>query len=351
MRLRLTAAGAAVASIVTFALAVVLLAAGSSPSSANDDYWIALNTSDVGANLVTIEPSTSSSDPLGSIISSIPGLEPILNNITQEIGDGLSDVQGQIVGALVSSLGLRDFYLLYASKMCEGDLNSNGGIKVDKCYSFHDGGQGLMNISNSIPSSFTIANTQVAVPAVSSLQGSLKSIVNQAVAVSTALMVLLIITSIASGLTAVGSVLGILRPMARLLLILNFSLSAIAATSISILAIALTGIVPATTNMINSFGSGLSLKVKPGVPFLVILWVATVLAFVANAYWFIVWFVQFRRTALSRRSRTKHQIGNWRGILGEVRKDIKTDGHFPPPEEHGEHGSNVRRRSEQQDKV
>lgn len=106
-----------------------------------------LNTSSVGSNLVTIGPAdSSSSDPLGSIISSIPGLEPILNNVTQGIGDGLSDVQGQIVGALVSALGLKDFYLLYASKMCEGDLNDNNnpdsGINVDKCYSYHDGSQG-----------------------------------------------------------------------------------------------------------------------------------------------------------------------------------------------------------------
>lgn len=64
---------------------------------------------------------------------------------------------------------------------------------------------GLMNISNSIPSSFTIANTQVAVPAVNSLQGSLKSIVSLTVGVSTALTVLLVITCIGSAFTAVGS--------------------------------------------------------------------------------------------------------------------------------------------------
>lgn len=64
---------------------------------------------------------------------------------------------------------------------------------------------GLMNISNSIPSSFTIANTQVAVPAVSSLQASLKNIVSLAVGVSTALMVLLVITCIGSAFTAIGS--------------------------------------------------------------------------------------------------------------------------------------------------
>lgn len=41
--LRITAVGAAVASIATFSLSVALLAAGSSPSTANDDYWVAVS--------------------------------------------------------------------------------------------------------------------------------------------------------------------------------------------------------------------------------------------------------------------------------------------------------------------
>lgn len=133
-------------------------------------------------------------------------------------------------------------------------------------------------------------------------------------------------------------VLGILWTKSRLVIVINLGFSAIAATAISSLAIALTGVVLSIVNMVNSFGSGLSLNVKSGAPFLAIIWVATVFAFVANSYWFIVWFVEFRRTAFSRRSRTNHQIGNWRGILGEVKKDFKTDGHFSPSEGYGEQG-------------
>ncbi|KAJ4424142.1 hypothetical protein N0V82_001190 [Gnomoniopsis sp. IMI 355080] len=337
VRIRFTAAGAVIGSIVTFALAIVLLVAGTDPGRAGDDYWIALNTSSVGSNLVTISPTDSdSSSGLGSIINSIPGLDGILNNITQEIGNGLSDVQGEIFGALVSALGVKDYYILYASDMCEGDSSGNGGINVTKCYSYHDEGQGLMNISSSIPSSFTVGNTQVAVPAVATLQGSLSSIVNLAAGVSTALMVLLIITCISSGFTAIGSVIGMFFPRSRLLVILNIGFSGIAAFSVSALAIALTGVVVAIASQINSFGAGLSINLKTGTPFLVILWVASVMAHIANTYWTIIWFVEFRRTALSRRSRTKNQIGNWWGILGELKKDIKTDGHFPPPDKYGD---------------
>lgn len=43
MRLRITAVGVAVASLATFSLSVALLAAGASPSTANDDYWVAVS--------------------------------------------------------------------------------------------------------------------------------------------------------------------------------------------------------------------------------------------------------------------------------------------------------------------
>lgn len=140
-------------------------------------------------------------------------------------------------------------------------------------------------------------------------------------------------------LTYFHLVLGIVWPRTRLLIVLNFSFSTIAATAVSTLAVTLTGAVLSTANMINSFGSGLSLNVKIGVSFLAIIWVSTVLAVIANFYWFIVWFVEFRKTAFSRRSRTQNQIGDWSGILREVRRDIKTDGHFPPPKEYGGGGS------------
>lgn len=101
-----------------------------------------MDTSNIGANLVQVSPADpSSTDPLGGLINSIPGLEPILDNITQGVGDGLSDVQSQIVGSIVSELGVKDFYYLYASKMCEGNKGNNG-VNIDRCYSYSDANTG-----------------------------------------------------------------------------------------------------------------------------------------------------------------------------------------------------------------
>lgn len=116
-------------------------------SNANDDFWLALNLSGIGGNLVQVQPTTpSSNDPLGGLINSIPGLGSVLDNITSSIGGGLSDLQGSILGNLTSALGVKDVYILYASKMCQGDFqnpsDANSDVKVDSCYTYSDGGAG-----------------------------------------------------------------------------------------------------------------------------------------------------------------------------------------------------------------
>lgn len=103
--------------------------------------------SGLGGNLIEVQPaSASSNDPLGGIINGIPGLAPILDNITASIGDGLSDLQGSILGNLTGSLGIKDMYILYVTKMCQGDFQNpsspNSNVNIDSCYSYHDGGSG-----------------------------------------------------------------------------------------------------------------------------------------------------------------------------------------------------------------
>lgn len=132
--------------------------------------------------------------------------------------------------------------------------------------------------------------------------------------------------------------LGIVRAKSRLLIILNFGFSAVAATVVLLLAVASTGIVVAARSTIGSLGSAFSLNVQEGGPFLAIVWVAAVLGSAAASYWFSTWFVEVRKSAFSRRSRTTNQVGNWRGILGEVRRDVKLDGHFATSDGYREHG-------------
>lgn len=100
-----------------------------------------------------------------------------------------------------------------------------------------------------------------------------------------------------------------------------------------------TGVIVAGSDSISDLGRGFNLGVKQGGGYIAIIWVAAVLAWLASAYWFMVWFVEFRRSAFSRRHRTSAQIGNWRGIVGEVRKDLKVNGHIGGHTYEGERGA------------
>ncbi|KAL1861408.1 hypothetical protein Daus18300_008939 [Diaporthe australafricana] len=288
MGLRLTAAAPAIASIAATALGIVLLASGSSTSTANNTYWIALNTSKIGQDLIQITPadqtsgsSGSSNDPLGAlggIINGIPGLDGILDNLTNSVDQGLNDLSGTILGNLTEALGVKDTYRLYTTKMCQGSFRNeddpSSSVDIDSCFTYRDQGQ----------------------------------------------------------------VLAILRAQSRLLNIINTGFSIFGASIFLGLAGIVTGVVVAGSDSISDLGRGFNLEVKQGGGFIAIIWVAAVLAWIASAYWFMVWFVEFRRSAFSRRHRTSSQIGNWRGIVGEVRKDLKVNGHIGGQTYDGERG-------------
>lgn len=125
------------------------------------------------------------------------------------------------------------------------------------------------------------------------------------------------------------TVLGLVRAQSRLFVLFNLAVSQIAANILLVLAIVSTVVIAYGSSTINQFGTGLSIQVKQGSSFLAFIWVSAILSLIAGSYWLAVWFVAFRKSAFSRRSRTQSQIGNWTGIFGEVRRDLKLNGHSP----------------------
>lgn len=124
------------------------------------------------------------------------------------------------------------------------------------------------------------------------------------------------------------TVLGVLRSQSRLITNINLGFATLATTAFWLIAITMSLVVGIANSIIGGFGEGLSLHVEQGGAFLAILWVAAVLSAVASTYWFVVWLVEFRRSAFSRRRRTEAQMGGYRQMVGELRKDFKVDGHF-----------------------
>ena len=50
--------------------------------------------------------------------------------------------------------------------------------------------------------------------------------------------------------------------------------------------------------------------------------IAALSAFMA-VFWFAVWFVEVRKMAFVRMQRSEADIGNWKGIFGEVKRNLK----------------------------
>lgn len=100
----------------------------------------------MGTGIVQISAANDSqTGALGGFINSIPGLDGILDNLTNSVGNGLNDVQGELLGSITSGLGLQDYYALYTSKLCQGNLTSNAtdsDVTISACYSYSEEGAG-----------------------------------------------------------------------------------------------------------------------------------------------------------------------------------------------------------------
>lgn len=92
----------------------------------------------------------------------MPSLEPVLGNLTDSVNDGLGDAINQVTEGLAAQIGIKDFYYLYLSGICEGNFSNgtraNGdGVVVEKCASWGDVSSGK---PLSLPSNLHQKNTQ-----------------------------------------------------------------------------------------------------------------------------------------------------------------------------------------------
>ncbi|KAK1522963.1 hypothetical protein CPAR01_14506 [Colletotrichum paranaense] len=341
---RLSAIVPIIASAVAVALSIVLLAAGTNTSNGGNNYWLSLNTSKIGQDIVQIKAAnnTNGGNGGGSIIPGIPApndptgiteglgsvLGGLLGNLTNAVGDGVSDIQGQLVGNLTQLLGVKDNYRLYLTKMCEAtyanDNDPNSKVTFDKCESYDNTGAGLRNITNSIPSSFVVGTANVSVPLVAAMAGTLDQVVDLASGGAKAMTALLAIGTISTGIVLLATLPILIVGFMRVLVLVSLVFSMLGAFVLPSFAIVTTSLVYGGKSMLNKSMAAFGMQIQTGGPFVAMAWVAAVASMAAASYWFMVWFVSFRRTAFSRRKRTENEIGNWRGIFREVKGDMRT---------------------------
>ncbi|KAI9172571.1 hypothetical protein HJFPF1_02077 [Paramyrothecium foliicola] len=340
MLLRISLVIPIVFSAVSIGLGIALLAAGD--TSGGGFYLMALNMSRIGQDVVQLNTVNDTAGGSGSSGpgSSIPDImnpggifdglgnafDNAIDNITTGINEGVMDLQGELIGSLTKTLGIKDVYVLYLSKICEGDFinpdDPGSDFNITECSKYSDSGKGLRNVSSSIPSSFAIGRTNISVPLVAGLGSTVGSVTELGTGAATAVQVFGIIAVIGTGLMFLGSLFAVLF-LRRVTAVTTMLLGSVGSVAYLITAIVGTVIAALGSSAIGGIGSTFGLGTRKGQSFLAMVWVGAVFALIANSYWLLVWFVEFRKTSFKRRQRTSSQIGNWRGILSELWGDLR----------------------------
>ncbi|KAK1963556.1 hypothetical protein LY78DRAFT_716651 [Colletotrichum sublineola] len=336
---RISAVIPIIASTVAVALSIVLLAAGTNTGNAGDNYWLSLNTSKVGQEIVKVQAANNTNgngggllpgvnDPTGITQGIGNALGGLLGNITNSIGEGVQDIQGELVGNLTEALGVKDNYRLYLTKMCEAtyadENNPKSKVTINNCKSYDDKGSGLKNITDSIPSSFVVGTANVSVPLVAALASSLGQVGGLGSGGAKALTALLAIGATCTGIVLLATLPILLFGFVRPLVIISLVFSLIGSFVLLAFAVVTTAVVYGAKSLMSDMMDAFGMQIQAGGPFVAMAWVAAVASMAAATYWFMIWFVSFRRTAFSRRRRNENEIGNWRGIFREVKGDLKT---------------------------
>jgi hypothetical protein len=133
-----------------------------------------------------------------------------------------------------------------------------------------------------------------------------------------------ILALIGTGATLSFSLVAIFYPSQSKLTHLNVFASYLGSTFQFGSAIMTTVFLVVASSTINRFGSYLGVEAHVGAKYLMVSWFSAIFMLIASTYLDIVWFVEFRKTAIKRRRRTEAEMGNYQGILGEVWNNWKT---------------------------
>jgi hypothetical protein len=128
---------------------------------------------------------------------------------------------------------------------------------------------------------------------------------------------------IGSGMSALSSIPAVFFSQSRVLIYANLFWPSLAATFAFLAASILTALIVGIVSVVDGFGDAVSLFIKQGNSAILFLWLAWMFIFLSSCYWFSVWFVEVRTFAFVKTQRTDEQKGNWRGIVGEVRSNLK----------------------------
>lgn len=174
-----------------------------------------------------------------------------------------------------------------------------------------------------MPSYFILGNTNISVPLVAAMGSTVESLLSLATQGAHAMLVLIIIGTASVGIALFGSVVTAVQGFRCPVVWINMCFAILGATALLIFAATATAIVVGGASAVDRMGTAWDIKTARGGPFLIMAWIAACFSLVGSSYWFAVWFVEFRGMALIRKARNVDEIGNWKGILSELGRDMR----------------------------
>ncbi|KAF7957832.1 hypothetical protein EAE96_003402 [Botrytis aclada] len=337
-------------STISFALGVITIFAGSN-SGALEDYYF-LRATNLGQNLVEFAAVNSTTANTTSIIdisaldtralssdsiekrdaasdfatamfgNIIKGVKSIMKKIEAGDSDGLNEAENLLVSNITDTVGVADFYSLHVMKICRGTITAEEKWVVEGCSNYSEALKGLTQLTSATPSTFRIVNTTLTVPLLGLATTAMPFTAGMLNIGTIAIMVLYGLALIGSGATIFLLAIYMFKPTARIVYCALF-FSFLGSNFTMTVTMNLTAVTSMVSQMVSLVGPALGIEASAGGAFLGSSWIAAICALIFNQYWMVVWLVEIRGYGFRRRIRTDEEIGNWKGIMTELKRDWK----------------------------
>ncbi|ATZ48102.1 hypothetical protein BCIN_03g03500 [Botrytis cinerea B05.10] len=339
-------------STISFILGVVTIFSGSKNGVLEDYYFLRLKTANLGQSLVQFAAVNSTTANTTSIIDisalnsrdlSSDSIEKrdaasdfataLFGNVIKEVksiakkieagdNDGLNEAEKALVSNITDTVGVADFYSLHVIKICRGTITSEDKWVVDGCSNYSQALKGLTQLTSSTPSTFRIVNTTLTVPFLGLATTAMPFTAGMLNIGTMAILALYGLALIGSGATIFLSAIYMFKPTARIVYCALF-FSFLASNFTMTVTLNLTAVTSMVSQMVSLVGPALGVEASVGGAFLGSSWIAAIFALIFNQYWMMVWLVEIRGYGFRRRIRTDEEIGDWKGIMNELKRDWK----------------------------
>ncbi|KAM0131594.1 hypothetical protein ACHAO1_007307 [Botrytis cinerea] len=281
----------------------------------------ALNSRDLSSD--SIEKRDAASDFATALFGNvIKEVKSIAKKIEAGDNDGLNEAEKALVSNITDTVGVADFYSLHVMKICRGTITTEDKWVVNGCSNYSQALKGLTQLTSSTPSTFRIVNTTLTVPFLGLATTAMPFTAGMLNIGTMAILALYGLALIGSGATIFLSAIYMFKPTARIVYCALF-FSFLASNFTMTVTLNLTAVTSMVSQMVSLVGPALGVEASVGGAFLGSSWIAAIFALIFNQYWMMVWLVEIRGYGFRRRIRTDEEIGDWKGIMNELKRDWK----------------------------